>query len=149
MLKKYKFGFEPWAVILFLAIMAPNIYWFANPTANDVLRRESVTPCLDLIASISQVVMVAVLCLLKRRDVSKIKLSKNIFFMIASYILYIVSWLLYFSGNASAVLILSLCITPCLAFAFYAFDRKNYLALFPLGVFFICHVVFGIVNFIA
>ncbi len=56
MLKKYRFGFEPWAVILFFAIMAPNFYWFAHPTTNDVLRRESVTPCLDLIASICQVI---------------------------------------------------------------------------------------------
>ena len=31
MLKKYKFGFEPWGLFLFIIIMIPNFFWFIFP----------------------------------------------------------------------------------------------------------------------
>ncbi len=57
MVKKYKMGFDMWALVLFIAIMIPNIIWFAIPAPNDILRTESITKIPDTIASISQVVM--------------------------------------------------------------------------------------------
>ena len=43
MVKKYKMGFDVWALVLFIAIMIPNIIWFAIPAPNDILRTESIT----------------------------------------------------------------------------------------------------------
>ncbi|MBO7222212.1 MAG: hypothetical protein J6V37_04095, partial [Clostridia bacterium] len=62
MSKKYKMGFDIWALVLFVVIMIPNIIWFAIPAPNDILRTESITKIADTIASISQVVMLVALC---------------------------------------------------------------------------------------
>ena len=67
MLKKYKMGFNIWGLILFLIIMIPNFYWFKVPAPNDVLRTESVTEKLDIIASVCQVLMLTALCINKYR----------------------------------------------------------------------------------
>ena len=40
---RYRFGFDIFAFILFLLIMAPNIIWSFLEAPNDVLRVESVT----------------------------------------------------------------------------------------------------------
>ena len=37
-MKKYRFGFEPWGLLLFLVVMLPNLIWFAVPAPNDILR---------------------------------------------------------------------------------------------------------------
>ena len=60
----YRFGFDIWGLLLFLLVMLPNFIWFAGPAPNDVLRTESVTPVVDLIASVCQVLTVACLCFL-------------------------------------------------------------------------------------
>ena len=61
-LKNYKFGFDPWGLGLFLVIMLPNCIWFAVPAPNDILRAESVTPLLDTVGQVLQVVLAAALC---------------------------------------------------------------------------------------
>ena len=40
-LKRYRFGLEPWALLLFALIMLPNILWAFMPAPDDVLRVES------------------------------------------------------------------------------------------------------------
>lgn len=65
MYKKYKLGFEIWGALLFLIIMIPNFIWFAVPAPNDVLRVDSVTKVLDTVASVCQVLMIVLLCVLK------------------------------------------------------------------------------------
>ena len=67
MLKKYKMGFDIWALVLFVVIMIPNIIWFAIPAPNDILRTESITKILDAIASISHVVMLVAFCVFINR----------------------------------------------------------------------------------
>lgn len=71
MLKKYRFGFDIFGLILFLLVMIPNFIWFAVPAPNDVLRTESITPIIDVIGSVSQVVFIAAICILIRKDVDK------------------------------------------------------------------------------
>ena len=48
---RYRFGFDVWGLLLFLLVMLPNFIWFAVPAPNDILRTESVTPVVDVIAS--------------------------------------------------------------------------------------------------
>ena len=61
-MKKYRFAFDPWGLLLFLLMMLPNFVWFAVPAPNDILRQESVTPVVDGIASVCQVLLAATLC---------------------------------------------------------------------------------------
>jgi len=95
-LNQYRFGLDPWGLILFLLVMLPNFIWFAVPASNDILRADSVTPVVDAIGSVFQV----------------------------------------------------LTVPPCLAFILFAIDRKNLPAVILATVFAMCHLVFGVVNFV-
>jgi len=148
MFKKYKIGIDIGGLILFLGVMIPNFIWFVVPAPNDVLRLESVTQAIDTIASVCQIIFVAALCLLIREEKRKIKLSPFLAATIICVLMYFTGWILYYSGNVSAPVMLLLIISPCLAFAFYAVDRRNIIALVPLIVFSCCHLVYGIANFI-
>lgn len=71
-LRQYRFGIQPWGLLLFFLIMLPNFIWFALPAENDVLRLASRTPALDGVGSVFQVCMAAATCLLARRDVGSL-----------------------------------------------------------------------------
>ena len=148
MLKKYRFGFDIFGLILFLLVMIPNFIWFAVPAPNDVLRTESITPIIDGIGSVSQVVFIAAICILIRKDVDKIRLSKLIILSLAMVITYFVGWILYYSGIVNPIVIALLTIPPCMAFIIYTIDRKNIVATIPAIIFTVCHVIYGVVNYI-
>lgn len=149
MLKKnYKFGFEIWGLILFLIIMLPNFIWFAVPAPNDILRAESVTKIADAIGSVCQVAMVAVLCAIIHKECKKFSITPLILTVIGCCLVYYLCWILYYTSMTNAVIIMGMTVVPCLAFLFFALDRKNWIALIPIGVFTVCHVIFGVVNFI-
>lgn len=148
MLKKYRFGFDIFGLILFLLVMIPNFIWFAVPAPNDVLRTESITPIIEVIGSVSQVVFIAAICILIRKDVDKIRLSKLIILSLAMVITYFVGWILYYSGIVNPIVIALLTIPPCMAFIIYTIDRKNIVATIPAIIFTVCHVIYGAVNYI-
>ena len=146
--KNYKLGFDPWGLALFLAIMLPNFLWFAFPAPNDVLRSESVTPLVDTIAQVFQVIMAAALCAV--RNIAWDKPMKRRYWAgtAACLLLYFAGWAVYYAGIASAAVILDLCLAPCGTFLFFALARKNGAALASAGGFTVCHLVFAIVNFL-
>ncbi len=148
MLKKYKFGFDIWGLLLFLIIMIPNFIWFAIPAPNDVLRADSVTEILDTIASICQIIMVISLCIFVNRKSSKFRITSLIVVVIICCLLYYVSWIGYYAGMVNVFVILGLMLSPCLAFIFFAIDRKNIIAVVSISIFSICHLIYGVVNFI-
>lgn len=148
MLKKYRFGFDIFGLILFLLVMIPNFIWFAVPAPNDVLRTESITPIIDVIGSVSQVVFIAAICILIRKDVDKIRLSKLIILSLAMVITYFVGWILYYNGIVNPIVIELLTIPPCMAFIIYTIDRKNIVATIPAIIFTVCHVIYGAVNYV-
>lgn len=148
MLKKYKLSFEIWGVLLFLIVMIPNFIWFAIPAPNDILRTKSVTAIVDTVASVCQILMIAVLCLFRNREYRKKCITPFIFIVAGCCLVYFFSWIAYYSGIVNAIVILGLTIPPCLAFLFFAVDRKNVIALIPISIFTICHLIYGVVNFI-
>lgn len=148
LLKKYKFGVDVWAIVLFMAVMLPNFIWFGVPAPGDILRGESITPGLDFVASVCQVLFIALLALLRRNDAPKTRLNFNTACVIVWYAVYLFAWLLYYKGSVSAAVIILLCLTPCLAFGSYAADRQNVPALILLAGFTICHLLYGVINFI-
>lgn len=148
MLKNYKLGFDVWSWILFIIIIIPNFIWKAVPAPNDILRVEPITVIFDVIASICQVFMVVALCVCINQSRKKLVITKWIIVMILCSLLYFVSWIFYYIGTTNALVILGLSIPPCLAFLFFAIDRKNVIAIVPILIFTICHLIYGVVNFI-
>jgi len=146
-IKSYKFGFNVSAVVIFVLIMLPNIIWFFVPAQNDILRNESGTQVLDVFVTVFQIIMIAVLCVIKNVNAKKIKISPFIILSAATGLLYYICWILYYSGVVHGVVLLGLCIFPSCAFLFYGIDRKNYIALVPISVFAVLHLVSTIINF--
>ena len=144
--KNYRFGFDIGALLVFAAVMLPNIYWFGVPAPNDILRGASVTEMIDTIGSAFQVLTIGLLCFLKNTNAGK--RTRYLWAAAACYGVYCAAWISYYRGIAAPVVILALCLAPCLVFGFYAGDRKNVPAQISLVGFTICHLVYGIVNFL-
>lgn len=146
--RKYRMGFDLWGLLLFLAIMLPNIIWFLVPAPVDILRSPSVTPAIDTVASVFQVIMVAAICIL-RNDICRKPMGKRWRGGIAAAVLfYYAGWGFYYAGVTNTSIILDLCIAPCAAFILFALARKNAVAFAAAVVFILCHGYYGIVNFV-
>ena len=148
LVKAYRFGFDVAGLILFLLVMAPTFIWLAVPAPNDVLRAESVTPMVDTIGSICQILCIASLCVIINKERSKLRFSPLIIASIACVVMYFLGWVLYYAGFTNAWVILMMTIPPCAAFILFAVDRKNIPAIVFAVCFAICHLIYGIVNFI-
>ena len=148
MLKKYKMGFDIWGLVVFLIIMIPNFIWSAVPAPNDILRTESATKVIDAIGSVAQVVMIFALCAFINNERNKLGLTKTIITVICCIVIYFCSWVFYYLGVTNWLVIMGLTIPPCMAFLFFAIVRKNYISIVPIAIFTVCHVIFGVVNFI-
>ena len=134
--------FNIYGLLLFFIIMIPNLIWFMIKAPNDILRVESVTPTLDLIASIFQIIMVVFLCFSKNEN------NKCNIYSIIGVSLYFLCWILYYLGIINNVVIIGLCLFPCLSFLFYEIKIKNWIAMIPTIVFTILHLLYGVINFI-
>jgi len=145
---RYRFGFDFWGLLLFLVVMLPNFIWFAVPAPNDILRTESVTPVVDIIGSIFQVLTVACLCFVIRKERSKFRFSSLVVATIACLAAYYIGWASYYAGITAPWVILLLALPPCLAFILFAIDRKNLPAVVSAVGFTVCHCVFGVVNYL-
>lgn len=146
-MKQYKLTFDIWGLVLFLLIMLPNFIWFAVPAPNDILRVESATEFLDRIASGCQILFVAALCVVVNQERDALGLTRLIRGCIGCGLLYYAGWILYYLGFTNPPVILLLTVPPCLAFLFFAADRKNFAAMVPAMIFTVCHLIYGIVNF--
>ena len=147
-LNTYRFGFDVWGLIFFLMVMLPNFIWFAVPAPNDVLRAESVTPVVDIVASVCQVLTVASLCFVINKERGKLRFSLLVIATMVCVIVYYMGWLLYYTGIVNVWVILLLTISPCMAFILFAADRKNLPAVVFATAFAVCHLIFAIMNFI-
>lgn len=148
MLKNYRFKFDFLGLILFGLMIIPTILWSFFQAPNDVLRAESVTPIIDVIATVTQSIMIASLCMLVNKSADKLKLSPMIMATIICFAMYFVGWIIYYLGVVNPLVILDLTIPPCLAFLFYGIDRKNIPAVISSVMFLICHLIYGTINFI-
>ena len=148
MFTKYKLRFDIWGALLFLIIMIPNFIWFAVPAPNDILRQESITPIVDTIGSVCQIIFVAALCIVINKERDSIRISPLLISSAVCIGLYFLGWVLYYNGIVNPMVIIYLTLPPCVAFILFALDRKNFIALIPAACFTICHLIYGIANFI-
>ena len=148
LMRNYRMSFDAGALVLFAAIMLPNIFWFAVPAPMDVLRVDSVTEGLDTVASVLQIALLAALCLLKNRDTEGLRLSALVVAVGACVLVYYICWIAYYLSVVAMPVILGMAIFPCAAFALYAADRKNWIAFALACAFALCHLIFAVCNFV-
>ena len=147
-IKNYQLGFDLWGLVLFLVIMLPNFVWFVLPAPNDILRGESVTPLVDTIAQVFQIMMAAALCVVINTTRDKPMKPVYAIAAIVCIVLYFAGWAAYYTGFTNAAVILGLCLAPCGSFLLFAAARKNAAALISAAAFTACHLIFAIANFI-
>lgn len=148
-MKNFQFHFSLPGLLAFLLVMLPNLFWFAVPAANDVLRADSVTPGLDAAASVCQVLLAAALVALENRTAGPFPRKKALAFSAAAALGgYYLAWGLYYCGSAGGPVILSLALLPCAALLLFALDRKNWFALAFTAVFTGCHLLASVKNFL-
>lgn len=144
-MKRWKFGLNLPGLLLFAAIMLPNLLWFAMPAPDDVLCAPSVTPEIDAIGSACQVLAVAALAMLKRVDSKPRGCGPAPWCCVAAYWL---GWLLYYRGCTRPALLLALCLLPCAALLACEIRHRNRIALIPTVAFTACHLAQTLINHI-
>ena len=128
--------------------MIPNILWFAIPAPNDILRTDSSTKPIDAVASVCQVLMVVTLCIVVNREKKKMTFSPIIIAVLLCCLAYFVCWGCYYAGAINPVVILGLTIPPCIAFLLLSIERKNVIAVIPIVLFTVCHLIYAVINFL-
>lgn len=147
-MKNYKFTFDIWALAIFLIIMIPNFIWFAVHAPNDILRAESKTAVVDAIGSVCQALFAAAMCFIANKNCDKLRITPKIIVAVCFVLIYFAGWGFYYAGITVPPVIICLTLPPCLAFLFFALDRKNYIAVIFIAAFTVCHFIYGAVNFI-
>ncbi len=148
MLKKYKIGFDVWALWIFAVIMLPNIVWLIYSGPDDLFYKETVTPKVDLMANIFRCLMLVSLCFIRNKTANRSIKSSLPAISGACCMFYYSAWIFYFCGEASNLIIISLCIFPCLAFLIFTVFRKNPLAFIFAAIFTVLHIISTTVNYI-
>ena len=143
----YRLGFDIWGVIIFLVVMFPTCLWCVVPAPVDVLRTESITPIVDAIGMVFQILLIAALCCVVNNERGKLRLSPIIILSIVCVLLSFVGWAFYYFGVATPLVILLMTVPPCVALLLFALDRQNLPAVVCALGFTICHLIFAIVNF--
>lgn len=146
--KNYQMGFNLSAFLLCVIIMIPNFIWAVVPAPQDILRADSVTGTIDLITSVCQVLMIGSLCFLGNIESQRIQTTPLMVATSVCCLVYYGCWLAYYLGSVGSLVILGLTLAPCLAFLFYAVDRKNRIAMILILMFTVGHLVYAIGNFI-
>lgn len=145
--KHYRFTFDLLGFLLFLVIMLPNFIWFVVPAPQDVLKTaKSVFPMIEKLGSIFQILFIATLCLL--RNVPQVPLKKRCWRIgiIGTVLLYFIGWSCYYANIVNFIVLLDLCLAPCLALLLFAWIRRNEVALLFGTAFLVCHVGSTVAN---
>lgn len=140
-------GADVRGLILFAAILLPNLIWFTLPAPNDILRGESQTVLLDGFASAFQVLTVFFMCAFIRKNAPKKILIPAAVTISLFVLLYYMAWIVYYRGFIQSAILMILAVAPCAVLIIFSGVRKNAFALIPAVVFAVCHVSSALINF--
>lgn len=148
-MKQYRFGFSSEGLFAFLLAMLPNIIWALIPPANDVLSiNRIVFPVWDVIASISQWLMIAALAVLINQSAIKEQRTKMLIgsaaLCLAGYYLF---WILYYTGVINLWLFVGMAVLPTAYFLLVALWLKNYIAVIPAALFGVIHITLSCITY--
>jgi len=140
--KRFRIGLNGFGILLFTAVMLPNILWYYFSAGNDPLRIPTSTVMLDTIAMFFQAVFVFFMCLLVDNMAEKPTWRHpRILAAFALVLLYYLSWALYYFVTAHMAVILALAVLPCLAFLAVEAAYQNRLAAIPTVIFLVLHTM--------
>ena len=91
---------------------------------------------------------IAAICILKRKDIKAVRFTKLVITALSLVVLYYLGWILYYQGMVNPIVIMLLTLPPCFSFIVYTIDRKNMIATIPAVIFTICHIIYGVANYI-
>lgn len=149
-MKKYKIGFSIKGLIEFLLVMVPNIIWEIYPPANDVLSTNSSSiAAVNIVMSISQWIMMALLILLRRTAVdSKVADKMCVSASAVCLGIYYVCWICYYLEVVSPLMLLGMAVLPCCFFSLFILWQKIYIVLIPTAIFSALHIGVTCINFV-
>lgn len=145
--KRFRIGLNGFGVVIFAAVMVPNVLWYYFPAGNDPLRIPSTTVLLDTIATVFQAVFVFLMCLFVDRLAEKpTGRHPGILAAFTLVLLYGISWLIYYFVAVNMAVILALAVLPCLAFLAVEWACQNRLAAVPTVIFLVLHTVSTVIH---
>lgn len=147
-MSNYRYQLDLWAILLFAIAMVPNVIWGLFSGPDDVLHVDSITPIVDIVGLISQVLMLVSLMLLRRKDRPQTMARIWEISTISMLIFYLCVWISHFFGYTPKSFIVAMAILPCLFFGAFSIGRRNWLSLSFCLIFSICHILFAIENYI-
>ena len=74
--------------------------------------------------------------------------QRNLIGICTAVILYLFGWIFYFMGFTGPLVIITLSVSPCLAFLLFAWGRKNGFGVLFSFLFLILHTLRGILNYL-
>lgn len=117
-MKEYQIRFSIKGFVTFLLIMIPNIVWMIYPPVNDVLSTNSSRIAIvDIIMSVSQWIMIAMLILIQKVKIESRRID-NIYIAACTLCIaiYYISWICYYFGIISSLMLLGMAVFPCCFF---------------------------------
>ena len=146
-IRNYRISLDIWGLCLYIAIMLPSLVWLCIPAPNDILRNGTETLALDRVSFFVQVLTVAAVCLVINRTFHQ-PVNHFIAMGIAlSVVVYLFGWIAYYMGFVGVPVILILCISPCVAFLFQTWGKRNGLGFLLALLFLVLHTIRGILNY--
>lgn len=149
-MKNYRFGFSLKGLIAFLLVMIPNVVWMIVPPMNNPIAENSASyPIFDIVVTVSQVTMIALLIALISEESRNSKSIKK-YFKLACFCLvgYYIGWIGYYMGVIYPWMIFSMSVLPSVYFISIELWLKNYIAIIPSIVFGITHIAITYSNYI-
>lgn len=141
-MKKYIFGFSLKGFVAFMVVMIPNIAWMiAPPVNNSIAGNNELYPIFDIVASVSQVIMITLLIILIPKE-SKNEKNIKIYIKLACFCLigYYVAWICYYTGIVYPWMLVSMAVLPSIYFISIELWMGNYIAIIPSVIFGITHI---------
>ena len=140
-MKEYKIKFSIKGFLAFVLIMIPNIIWMIIPPSNDFLASNSSDiVVLNVLMTISQWIMIALLMILVRK--TEVSSSSHIYKLICIVCLgiYYISWVFYYMNIMNQIMFLGMAVIPCSFFIIFIIWQKIYLVLVPAIIFAVLHI---------
>lgn len=140
--KNYKLGMDFWALLLYLAIMLPNVIYLClgNEDPGGGVR------ALEIVSIVFEILSVAAMLFVIRKERTKKGFFDSLYLTSALFLaLYYVAWIFCFLNRLNLAVLLFLAVCPCAAMLLFELERRNVIALAATGLFTIFHVLAALI----
>lgn len=152
-IRNYKIEFSKIGFIAVVIPLIPNIFWALLPPVNNTMTgNSSQLPMVEVIGSICRILMLVLLVMIVNKEQNK----QNGFFLrrIISFVAiicllgYLISWVIYYFGTVTPLLLLGMAIMPTIYLICVGIYLRNYIAVVPAVIFAVIHIVTTAQNYL-